>query len=144
MYEMLVGYPPFYSEDAMMTCRKIVNWRTQLVFPDDVQLSSEAIDLMRRFMCDVDHRIGSQNGPSEIKAHPFFNGIDWEQIYDGQAAYKPDVKGDLDTSNFEQFEEDAESNAMLRYVENTIFLAHCLFMYIPFLVNDACVLQLAI
>ena len=115
MYEMLVGYPPFYSEDAMMTCRKIVNWRTQLMFPDDVELSPEAIDLMRRFMCDVDHRIGSQNGTIEIKAHPFFNGIDWDHIYDGEAAYKPEVKGELDTGNFEQFEEDNESNVMLRY-----------------------------
>lgn len=32
MYEMLVGYPPFYSEDPMSTCRKVCifcfeNWR---------------------------------------------------------------------------------------------------------------------
>ena len=112
MYEMLVGYPPFYSEDAMMTCRKIVNWTTQLVFPDDVKLSAEAVDLMRRFMCNVDDRIGS-NGTSEIKAHPFFNGVDWDHIYDGEAAYKPEVKGELDTSNFEQFE-DADANMVMR------------------------------
>ena len=109
---MLVGYPPFYSEDAMMTCRKIVNWTTQLVFPDDVKLSAEAVDLMRKFMCNVDDRIGS-NGPAEIKAHPFFKGIDWEHIYDGEAAYKPEVKSELDTSNFEQFE-DLEGNMMMR------------------------------
>jgi hypothetical protein len=24
MYEMLVGYPPFYSEDPMSTCRKVI------------------------------------------------------------------------------------------------------------------------
>lgn len=112
MYEMLVGYPPFYSEDAMMTCRKIVNWKTQLVFPDDVKLSAEAEDLMRRLMCNVDERIGS-NGTGEIKAHPFFKDIDWDCIYDGEAAYKPEVKGELDTSNFEQFE-DAEANVMMR------------------------------
>jgi hypothetical protein len=26
MYEMLCGYPPFYSDDPLSTCRKIVNW----------------------------------------------------------------------------------------------------------------------
>ena len=116
MYEMLVGYPPFYSEDAMMTCRKIVNWKTQLVFPDDVRLSPEAVDLMRSFMCDVDNRIGSRGGTSEIKAHPFFNGIDWEHIYEQEAAYKPDVQGELDTQNFETFEEDNDAAMMMRCV----------------------------
>ena len=24
MYEMLVGYPPFYSDDPMLTCRKVI------------------------------------------------------------------------------------------------------------------------
>ena len=30
MYEMLVGYPPFYSDDPMSTCRK-VNLGIQLI-----------------------------------------------------------------------------------------------------------------
>ena len=38
MYEMMVGYPPFYSDDPMTTCRKIVNWRQCLSFPDEVSL----------------------------------------------------------------------------------------------------------
>jgi len=25
MYEMLVGYPPFYSDEPMTTCRKVCN-----------------------------------------------------------------------------------------------------------------------
>ena len=36
MYEMMVGYPPFYSDDPMTTCRKIVNWRQCLKFLDEV------------------------------------------------------------------------------------------------------------
>ena len=36
MYEMMVGYPPFYSDDPVTTCRKIVNWRTCLRFPPEV------------------------------------------------------------------------------------------------------------
>ena len=38
MYEMMVGYPPFYSDDPMTTCRKIVNWRQCLKFPDEVTM----------------------------------------------------------------------------------------------------------
>ena len=26
MYEMLVGYPPFYSDEPMSTCRKVILW----------------------------------------------------------------------------------------------------------------------
>ena len=32
-----VGYPPFYSDDPMTTCRKIVNWRTTLRFPPEAR-----------------------------------------------------------------------------------------------------------
>ena len=42
MYEMMVGYPPFYSEDPMSTCRKIVNWRSTLRFPPEVLTGSTA------------------------------------------------------------------------------------------------------
>jgi len=37
-----VGYPPFYSDDPMTTCRKIVNWRTCLKFPPEVPAQSAA------------------------------------------------------------------------------------------------------
>jgi serine/threonine kinase 38 len=49
MYECLVGYPPFYAEDPMSTCRKIVNWKKTLVFPDEAKLSREAVDLINRY-----------------------------------------------------------------------------------------------
>ncbi|GMP99369.1 hypothetical protein CsSME_00046859 [Camellia sinensis var. sinensis] len=66
MYEMLVGYPPFYSDDAMSTCRKIVNWRTNLKFPDEARLSLEAKDLISKLLCNVNQRLGSK-GADEIK-----------------------------------------------------------------------------
>jgi hypothetical protein len=44
----LEGYPPFCSENAHDVYRKIIDWRNHLFFPDDVHLSREAEDLVRR------------------------------------------------------------------------------------------------
>nr|CAB3475940.1 unnamed protein product [Digitaria exilis] len=104
MYEMLVGYPPFYADDPITTCRKIVHWRNHLKFPEDARLSNEARDLICRLLCDVDHRIGSA-GADQIKAHPWFRGVAWDKLYEMEAAFKPQVNGELDTQNFMKFEE---------------------------------------
>ncbi|ONM02024.1 AGC (cAMP-dependent cGMP-dependent and protein kinase C) kinase family protein [Zea mays] len=104
MFEMLVGYPPFYSEDPMSTCRKIVNWRSHLKFPEEASLSLEAKDLISKLLCNVDQRIGTK-GAHEIKAHPWFAGVEWEKLYQMEAAFIPEVNDELDTQNFEKFEE---------------------------------------
>ncbi|CAN4091576.1 unnamed protein product [Withania somnifera] len=104
MYEMLVGYPPFYSDDPMSTCRKIVNWKSHLKFPEEAKLSSEAEDLISKLLCHVTQRLGS-NSADEIKVHPWFRGIDWDRIYHMEAAFIPEVNDELDTQNFEKFEE---------------------------------------
>ncbi|CAA0823954.1 AGC (cAMP-dependent- cGMP-dependent and protein kinase C) kinase family protein [Striga hermonthica] len=109
MFEMLVGYPPFYSDDPMSTCRKIVNWRTHLKFPEEAKLSLEAKDLISKLLCSVHQRLGSK-GANEIKAHPWFDGIDWENIYHIEAAFIPEVNDELDTQNFEKFEESENHN----------------------------------
>jgi serine/threonine kinase 38 len=104
MYEMLVGYPPFYSDEPMATCRKIVNWRTTLKFPEEAKLSPEAKDLICRFLCNVEQRLGTK-GADEIKAHAWFEGTEWDKLYQMKAAFMPEVNDELDTQNFEKFEE---------------------------------------
>ncbi|CAN6721573.1 unnamed protein product [Malus baccata var. baccata] len=104
MYEMLVGYAPFCSDDPRITCRKIINWRTCLKFPDEPKISEEAKDLICHLLCDVESRLGT-HGAEEIKAHPWFRSTQWDRLYEGEAAYKPTVVGDLDTQNFEKFPE---------------------------------------
>ncbi|KAL6623447.1 hypothetical protein ACP70R_033326 [Stipagrostis hirtigluma subsp. patula] len=106
MYEMLVGYPPFYSEDPMSTCRKIVNWRSHLKFPEEARLSPEAKDLISKLLCNVDQRLGTK-GAHEIKAHPWLGSVEWEKLYQMEAAFIPEVNDELDTQNFEKFEETA-------------------------------------
>ncbi|KAH6779113.1 AGC cGMP-dependent and protein kinase kinase family protein [Perilla frutescens var. hirtella] len=104
MYEMLIGYPPFYSDNPVTTCKKTVHWRNHLKFPRDRRLTPEAKDLISRLLCDVDNRLGS-HGVDEIKAHPWFKHIEWDKIYNMEAAYRPEVNGELDTHNFSEYDE---------------------------------------
>ncbi|KAG2449010.1 hypothetical protein HYH02_005764 [Chlamydomonas schloesseri] len=113
MFEMLVGYPPFYSDEPLTTCRKIVNWRMFLRFPDEARLSPAARDLICRLMCDVDDRIGTRGGVEEIKGHPFFAGVDWAHLHLVQAPFVPRVDHDLDTQNFENFDEEMHNHGGL-------------------------------
>ncbi|KAG9154076.1 hypothetical protein Leryth_000563 [Lithospermum erythrorhizon] len=104
MYEMLMGYPPFYADDPITTCRKIVHWRNHLSFPEDEKLSAESKDLICRLLCDVEHRLGTA-GTDQIKAHPWFKDVVWDKLYEMEAAFKPEITGELDTRNFMKFDE---------------------------------------
>lgn len=53
MFECLVGYPPFCSESTHDTYMKIIHFQQYLMFPDDVHLSREAEDLIRRYVISV-------------------------------------------------------------------------------------------
>ena len=43
-----IGSPPFCSENAHDTYRKIIDWKNQLYFPEDVRLSAEAVHLIKK------------------------------------------------------------------------------------------------
>jgi serine/threonine kinase 38 len=105
MFEMLAGYPPFYAEDAKLTCQKIVNWRKYLAIPPEANISPQAVDFLKKMICDANERLGV-NGVEEIKAHPFFAGIDWKRIRDKAAPYIPEIKGEVDCTNFDQYAEE--------------------------------------
>lgn len=85
---------------------KIVNWATYLRFPAEAEasLSPAAKDLIMRLLCDVDRRLGG-HGAAEIKRHPFFRGVDWVRLYESPPPYRPAITHELDTQNFEQYED---------------------------------------
>ena len=104
LYEMLVGYPPFYAEKPADICHKILSWQKYFVIPRDAKVSPQASDLIRRLVCEAPIRLGS-GGAHEIKAHPFFNGVDWRNIRNVTSPYVPTLASEIDTSNFDQFDE---------------------------------------
>ncbi|KAF9138212.1 Serine/threonine-protein kinase, partial [Linnemannia schmuckeri] len=99
MFECLVGYPPFCSENAHETYRKIMNWREQLYFPEDVHLSPDAEDLIRRLICSPEMRLG-RHSVHEIMSHPFFHGVDWANIRRMESPFVPNLNSITDTSYF--------------------------------------------
>lgn len=101
LYEMLVGYPPFYAEDALKTCRKILNWRETLRFPPEAKLSWAAKNLIQSLVCDAKYRLGAKNGMADFLDHPFFNGIDWDNLFSMKPPFLPELNGPTDTRYFE-------------------------------------------
>ena len=100
MFECLVGWPPFCAETPHETYRKIINWQETLQIPDDVHLSPEAEDLIKRLCTSAEQRLGRYGGADEIKQHPFFRGVDWDTIRKVDAPFIPKLRSITDTRFF--------------------------------------------
>ncbi|KAM5248465.1 serine/threonine-protein kinase MRCK gamma [Ctenodactylus gundi] len=100
-YELLFGETPFYAESLVETYGKIMNHEDHLQFPSDVpDVPPSAQDLIRQLLCRQEERLG-RGGLDDFRNHPFFEGIDWEQLATSTAPYVPELRGPMDTSNFD-------------------------------------------
>jgi serum/glucocorticoid-regulated kinase 2 len=103
IYEMLCGIPPFYNEnlDRMYELIKL----SELRFPKKIKISAEAQDLITKFLDrNQNTRLGSKNGLSEFKSHPFFQKIDFQLVQEKKekAPYVPEIQGKADVRNFDE------------------------------------------
>ncbi|KFY69393.1 hypothetical protein V496_00278 [Pseudogymnoascus sp. VKM F-4515 (FW-2607)] len=99
MFECQIGWPPFCAEENPDTYRRILNWRTTLHFPDDIQLGAEAENLIRSLICNSENRLGRVS-VDEIKAHPFFRGVDFDSLRRIRAPFEPRLTSNIDTTYF--------------------------------------------
>uniref|UniRef100_A0A915CVH1 Rho-associated protein kinase let-502 n=1 Tax=Ditylenchus dipsaci TaxID=166011 RepID=A0A915CVH1_9BILA len=99
LYEMLFGDPPFYADSLLTTYSRIMSHERQLRFPDDVVISDNSKDLIRKFLTDSSVRLG-RDGADAVKAHPFFHNPDWtfNTIRDAVPPIVPELRGDDDTT----------------------------------------------
>ncbi|KAI8574641.1 hypothetical protein RHMOL_Rhmol01G0369800 [Rhododendron molle] len=74
---------------------QIVHWKSHLKVSPGSKLTPEAKDLICRLLCNVEHRQGS---------HPWFKDV-WDKLHEIEAAFKPEVNGELDTQNSMKFDE---------------------------------------
>lgn len=56
-------------------------------------------------MSDAETRLG-RNGAEEVKNHPYFRGIDWDNVRGMQVPNVPQVTSEISAENFDKFDED--------------------------------------
>ena len=142
VFELLVGVPPFHASTPVEIFENILSgniaWPAEkgadvhtggdtgerdIGVGDDSDeeepdegLSDAAKDLIKGLLHpDASQRLGSRPGAADLKAHPFFAGIDWDKMFEdckaGENAaapppgadlpvFIPSVDGDTDTSYF--------------------------------------------
>lgn len=101
VFEMCCGWSPFYAEDTQQMYKNIAFGKVR--FPRDA-LSVEGRNFVKGLLNrNPNHRLGAKGDADELMAHPFFDDVDWQAL--GRKAlvppFKPKLKGELDTSNFD-------------------------------------------
>ncbi|RWR72347.1 putative serine/threonine protein kinase IRE4 isoform X1 [Cinnamomum micranthum f. kanehirae] len=99
LFEFITGIPPFTASLPEIIFDNILNQK--IPWPQvPIDMSYEAQDLIKRLLIhDPDQRLGA-NGASEVKAHPFFKGINWDTLALQKAAFVPIPDTAYDTSYF--------------------------------------------
>lgn len=78
LYEMLSGKPPFTNKERNMIDIKKMILENKPKFPS--YFSKNSIDIIKKFLNnDPSKRLGVRSF-NDVKSHPFFEGIDWNDL----------------------------------------------------------------
>ena len=114
MYEMLSGRLPFCIKRGMKLSQKI--YEKGVEYPKN--LTKEAQDLIQKLLVvDPQKRLGQgPNGSEEIKNHPFFKGVNWDDAWKRKIKppFIPKLKNDTDLKYFDTMFTDEPINGPQR------------------------------
>lgn len=107
LFEMLAGYPPFFSDDPnpLRLYEKIVAGHVR--YPSYFESNAKAL-LKGLLTSDLSMRFGNlRNGSKDIFYHEFFQEVEWSKLYARAvpAPYIPKIDSEGDSSQFDKYQE---------------------------------------
>ncbi|KAJ6244804.1 cell cycle protein kinase dbf2-related [Anaeramoeba flamelloides] len=104
LYELLSGIPPFSGEEIEETLRNIIFYTKTLVPPtteeDEEIIEEDAWDLITTLL-DVPLKEEPDVFLQNLKLHPFFEDIDFENIRESTPPFIPQLENEMDISYFD-------------------------------------------
>lgn len=106
LFEFHFAYPPFHAETPSGVFEKIlkceINWpEFESEDEESLYITPEAKDLIERLLVvNPKDRIGYKD-IDEIKNHPYFDDVDWDNVYMEEAEFVPNVSNPEDTDYFD-------------------------------------------
>ncbi|KAI9279143.1 hypothetical protein BY458DRAFT_532256 [Sporodiniella umbellata] len=116
-YEFLYGYPPFHAETPDKVFENIlsraIDWHE-----DEISIPPEAKDFIERLLTPLPEQRLGWNGAEEVRSHPFFKGLDWDQLLSEAPSFVPQPMHKEDTDYFDN--RGASMIMMQEDVENLV------------------------
>lgn len=113
IFEFLTGYPPFMDPHGNVDAvyenilDRRIQWSSRVAIPADAKDIIEKLLTLR-----PNQRLGSR-GAKDVKAHPFFAGVDWSTVMTATTRFVPAPIARDDTSYFEVPQHLPQQPAML-------------------------------
>ncbi|KAG9014778.1 hypothetical protein FRB94_010625 [Tulasnella sp. JGI-2019a] len=118
LFEFLAGFPPFSGASPDETWTNLKNWTKVLRRPvyekeEDLifNLSDVSWDAITRFIAHHSQRYTSLD---DVKSHPFFSPVPWNDLRGQQAPFVPALDSEFDTGYYDDFTNEED---MAKYAE---------------------------
>lgn len=102
LFEFLTGVPPFNDETPQLVFQNILN--RDIPWPEDEEALSANCKNAIEILLNMD--MTKRAGLKELRSHPLFEGLDWDNLPNQPMPFIPQPKDETDTSYF-----DARNNA---------------------------------
>ena len=118
LFEFLAGFPPFSGATGDETWANLKNWsrslrRPHYDRPEDriFNLSDNGWSAITSLINHKDRRLSTLD---QVKQHPFFAEVRWDDLREGAAPFVPALDSEVDSGYFDDFTNEAD---MAKYAE---------------------------